>query len=426
MSQSTTTAGPNFRPAVAANSSSLRSRAGELLALGFGLAGPRLITLITLPVAYALMGATAVGRLALIEAATIYIPVVGGMAFATYAQRFVATREPGRLVEVWQSSITVVLALSTLSAVITVVWQPPDTGLWLCGIFAAALQGMLPTWILRGARNFRDYPRASIAQVAVASTTILIGLVVHWLPAYFLGNITGYLAVLWICKRNGIVFRPRCDSAIIRRASIFMPSQAAIQVYVSVDVIIVRLFLGLAAAGLYATMYRVQYVVMAIYAVIQQFLLPRLRGLAGRMELNVNRMLWAGAFAFQALGVLAIVCLHNITSGPFSRHWYVPAILLSQGAIATIGVIPVMVALTTKSRRYALVMVTGAAVNILVNCALIPWAGLAGAALATCVSEMTVITLAALATNRMTLARLAVTAGILLLPIGIFTSTVIS
>lgn len=398
------------------------SRVIEVLALGVGLAGPRLISLITLPVAYGLLGAAAVGKLAVIEAVIIYIPVIGGMAFATYAQRFVVTREPDRLIEVWQSSLVVVVGLSALSALAVAVIQPPDTPLWFAGIFAAAMQGSLPTWIFRGARNFRDYRRASLLQVAASSTTIILGLIAGWLPIYFLGNITGYLVVLYIARRNQIRVIPRLNVDILRKASLFIPSQAAIQIYVSVDVIIVRLFLGLAEAGRYATLYRAQYFFMALYALFQQFMLPRLSTYQGQREKVTNYMLWASALTFQFTLLLILVLAHSIMPSPFLHYWYVTAILLGQFSIATVGVLPVLYNLTGNPRRYAAITAAGATVNIAANCALIPIAGLAGAAFSTCLSELAVTMLAAVSTSRLTVPRLLVMGASLAAPFTIFLS----
>lgn len=396
----------------------------EIMALVFGLAGPRLISLITLPVAYALMGAAVVGRLAVIEATIVYIPVVGGMAFATYAQRFVTRHEHDKLVEVWQSSITVVAGLSFLSVIAVTIIQPPDTPLWYAGIFAAMLQGTLPTWIFRGSRNFRDYRRASLIQVMLSGTTIILGLAAGWLPAYFLGNITGYLAVLYIALRNHIELRPRINKEILRKASLFIPSQAAIQIYVSIDVIIVRLFLGLADAGRYATLYRLQYALMALYAVIQQFMLPRLTNYTGARERSANYILWLGALGFQWPLILILITAHSVMPAPFTDYWYVTAILLGQVSIATVGVLPVLLNLTGNPKRYAVITVTGALANVAANCILIPLAGLAGAAFATCISELVVVTLAAASVRRLTISRLTFLGASLTAPLVILVSQI--
>lgn len=408
--------------------SSLQSRwlprMGEIISLGFGLAGPRLISLITLPIAYALLGPSVVGQLAVIEATIVFIPVLGGMAFATYAQRFVTQHEHSKLVEVWESSLTVTLGLAAASTLAVTTINPTNIGLWYSGIFAAALQGTLPTWILRGSQNFRDYRRASLIQVAVSVATIILGLLAGWLPVYFLGNVTGYLAVLYIARNNDINFRPRRSLTVIRGAAMFVPSQAAIQVYVSIDVIIVRLFLGLEDAGRYATLYRLQYVFMALYAVVQQFLLPRLRLYSRRdeQEQKANHVLWFGALAFQWSLLTILVLTHNFLPSPYGPFWYVTAILLGQVSVATTGVLPVLITLTRNPRRYAAITVMGAGANIAANYALIPVAGLAGAAFATCTSELVVATLAALSTGRLSAVRSLLFGASLAAPLALFLS----
>lgn len=410
------------RRMIQGNKANWLPRMVEVLALGLGLAGPRLITLITLPVAYALMGATVVGRLAVIEATIFYIPVLGGMAFATYAQRYVTRAQPDRLAEVWQSSITVTAGLSIFAAVVVAVLRPPDTSLWFCAILAAALQGTLPTWIFRGFRNFRDYRRASLLQVAFSATTIVLGLAAGWLPAYFLGNITGYLVVMYIARQNHLAVRPRLNTAILRRAAMFIPSQAAIQIYISVDVLLVRYFLGLADAGRYATLYRVQYLFMAFYGLIQQFMIPRLRMYTDLRERTANHVLWIGALGFQWIILLVLLVAHGIMPEPFRSYWYVTAILLGQFSVATVCVLPVLLNLTGNPKRYAAITMTGAAANIAANCVLIQLAGLAGAAFATCFSEFVVGSLAAISVSRLTMSRALLLGASLAAPLAILLS----
>jgi O-antigen/teichoic acid export membrane protein len=375
---------------------------GELIALGMGLAGPRFVTLISLPLAYAHLGSDDAGRLAVIEAATIYIPVLGGLAFATYAQRFVAAADADRLIGAWNTSISVTGGLGLLAFGAVAVLQPDASGLWLSGVLAAVLMGTSPAWLFRGLRRYRVYQAITFIQVGTTLVVSVGGILLELPAAYFLGAVAGCGTALAIGAAFGIVPRPNLEREVLREAFFFVPSQAAIQLYISADLLLVRLFMGLDSAAVYGTIYRAQYAFTALYALLQQYLIPRLHTyrLPGR-ERSVNGTLWIAALGLQWTTLAALLVTHTLLPEPFRESWYLVVILLGQISIAIAGLLPVLFALIGRPSRYALITAVGAAVNIGLNYILIPTAGLPGAALATCVSELFVVTMAAHLTNRL-------------------------
>lgn len=331
-------------------------------------------------------GSSLAGNIATIEAITVYIQVIGGYSFAAYAQRFVITDERSAIAIVWRWSATASLVLGATSFIGLYVLRPGNLFLWDCAILTAVLQSCAPSWVMRGNDRMGAYAEISLVAFGLSAIFVLGGIYLHHVYMYFLGYLPGFAYGLGRYAKLGFSLKPAWNWRMIPEVTAFMSAQVSIQIYTSVDVILVAAFLGWPSAGVYALLYKANYLLMAAYAILQQNALLSRRALS-----SYSFLLGLAAFA---LIWLLLSRLHSALPSPFRTDWVVVAILGGQFAIAVAGLGWVLTALTGPPMIYAALTIGGAMANVVGNVVLIPIFGLRGSALATGLSEALVVLLA--------------------------------
>lgn len=224
--------------------------------------------------------------------------------------------------------------------------------------------------------------------------------------AFTMGSIALTAVLNQIAVRDEIG-RPRVclDLSRLRRRAVdavpFGVSVVAIQIYFSIDSIMLGVLSGAEAVGQYTVAYKIPLALYGVLGLWSASLYPQ----AARLVMDAPEQLRDQVDAFTTLGIgLALplaagaavlgTALIPVLFGTDFAAGGTPFVLLSCAlalAIVAVGFSAVLAA-GGDERRYALGVSLGAALNIAINVVAIPLYGTTGAAAATVASELLVVT----------------------------------
>jgi O-antigen/teichoic acid export membrane protein len=281
----------------------------------------------------------------------------------------------------------------------------PIAGCWVLVTAAIAFD-----WALRGMQRM-----AAIAVSQVVSQVVFGVLVVTLLVGGFEGaqrfawftvvnsGIAAAITMYWAWRRGGVP-RVTLDRARLwRRLKASLPigiSFAMIQVYYSIDSVLLGYLKDTEAVGQYAVAYRVPLGVFAFAAIWVAVVYPH----ASAMFVKDPERLRRQVQTFASYSVA--IALPLGVGATFAGAGLMPELFGSQYGPATTPFILLMwaIAVTMVSvnfgnvllgagdeKRYAVGVTVGAVVNVALNLVLIPPAGTAGSAIATIASELAVV-----------------------------------
>lgn len=347
------------------------------------------------------------------------LPLMGGMAMVGTRELATVVASRGRTVAEVQAALVLngVVAYAMLFALAPVLTGDAlsRTLIRLTGL-ALVINALSLDWAMQGLQRLRPLSLyrflGQVAYLGVLLAVLTPG--AAGTERYALCNLLGYsvtaaLTVRYVWRRVGARVRARAVSgrAVLvrirdRASRSFAPaiSLVMIQVYYSLDVVLLAYLRGDRAAGEYTTASRLPLAVTAFASLWVTAFYPHAAALFHADRERLRRQV--GQFASLSL-LVAVPCVpfglimgHEIMAALFGRA-YAPAglafaILLSSAATALVNANVGQILLASGDDRAFLLSVTiGACVNVGLNVVLIPRLGIDGAALATLAAELCVM-----------------------------------
>jgi O-antigen/teichoic acid export membrane protein len=264
-------------------------------------------------------------------------------------------------------------------------------------------------WIFLGAERMGAVAAAEVAQQALiaAAAFTLVREPQHLLRMPFLFLAGRVVAVLWLmvsARRRWGSLVPSLDRALLRDlvpAALPFAGAAAVAVVLTYfDLVLVGVWLGTAAAGLYGAAYRVLWLPTMLVTSYLVALRPTVARRAAAGPARPLRLLGGAAPIVAGLGLVAAAA--GILLAPaIVELLYGPPF---RAAVAPLRLLLVSFAFLVVSRHYRLVLVSSgrqatdlrimaaaAALNVALNLWLVPRAGLVGAAGANVASEAAIL-----------------------------------
>ncbi len=186
----------------------------------------------------------------------------------------------------------------------------------------------------------------------------------------------------------------------VRRSATTGYSLAMIQIYYSIDSVMLGYLKDPAVVGIYGVAYRVPLAFMALCQVWASAIVPHAAALfktdPTRLRQDLGRAVGASIVLAVGAVAVALVCASTLMQAAFGLRYAMAAapfaVLMAAGAVVLVGTNIAPVVTAGGSRRpFAIATTAGAAVNVAVNFLLIPQIGATGAAAATVAAELVVI-----------------------------------
>ena len=376
----------------------------------------QIIGFVALAIAARRLGADNLGPFAWSVGVALYFTLPTDFGITVLGIRDIA-RDPSRAREVMGEVMALQVVLGLVVFALMIVLAPliaPDAKseallpIAACTVLVKAAIGF--DWSLRALQRMRP-----IAVLKIASQVVYGVLVVVLITDGFPGakrfawlNVlnAGLFAALTLWWAWKIAGRPRfvLDRAKLwRRLRKSLPigiSFAMIQIYYSLDSVLLGYLKDTAAVGQYAVAYRLPLGLFAFAAIWVAVVYPHAAAMSVKDPEKLRRQV--GTFSSYSIAIALPLGLGATFGGDglmpklFGHEFEAattPFILLTWAvAVSIVSVNFGNVLLGTgDDKRYAIGVSVGAVVNIVLNIALIPWLGLAGSAIATIATELAVV-----------------------------------
>ena len=319
-------------------------------------------------------------------------------------------------------ALRLMLAVPALVCLAVFVWLTPmpaaTKGVVLLYGLSLLANALELGWVFLGAERMGVVAVADLLQqvlIAAAAFT-LVREPEHLLRMPFLFLAGRVAAVVWLlvsARRSWGALRPSIDRGLLRdlvpAALPFAGSAAVAVVLTYFDLVLVGLWLGTAAAGLYGAAYRVLWLPTLLLTTYLTSLRPSVARRATGEPGPPWRILGGSALLVVGLGLAGAAA--GIALAPaIVEFLYGP---LFRGAVVPLRVLLLSFALMVISRHYRLVLVASgrqatdlrilaaaAALNVGLNVCLVPRAGRVGAAIANVASEAAILVAVVWVTRR--------------------------
>jgi O-antigen/teichoic acid export membrane protein len=358
------------------------------------------------------------GRWQIAVAASTYLVILSGLGMPQYgtwlaARAPAAVRRVAAAVMSWRIIAAIAVALVSVATVLLLPISRDHAALLVTVVVAALIRSLWPDWLLQGIRRFNPlviatiaYPAACLALVValVHGTDDLLKLPVSQI---LVGVVLGVAVWVWLLSTN----RSRSDASLPNARGIFRESlplaiaALLIQVVTNVDYILIGILRSEAETAVYAAAAVIALFVHSVGIGFHGAVFPAVTAAAERGE--DLRALVGGVAGFAMLfaipAAIGLSALAPEVTGAIYGTAYVrsaePLRLLAFYIPVGIYATFFMNLLVARGDRtaYALTFAFGAAINVLLNLALIPALGVMGAALT---SLVTVTLIAAVGIRR--------------------------
>ena len=260
---------------------------------------------------------------------------------------------------------------------------------------------------LRGTEQLTYFAIGNIIHViATASFNILFLIVFKMgLPGYFTAYILGYIVGTVYAVFKGKIlnvlrkfeFDISLEKAMVRYSIVLVPTSLMWWIMNSSDRIMVTAMVGIAANGIYAVSYKVPTIVSTMSTVFNQaWSYSAIKESKSKDSEEFNNRMFNSFFQFQILvtsGLLLIIrpFIKVYVSAAYYESWkYTPYLLVGYFFMSLGTFLSTSYTVHKDSRGFLISGMAGAIINVALNSVLIPVIGVAGAALATCVSYFSV------------------------------------
>jgi len=385
-------------------------------ALGSGEAMGRGISFLALLFLARVLGVEAFGVLELAVAIVIYGNRVADLGFDLgLGVREIAAADDERRVRLLATALllrgTLAVAIVGILVAIGLLWLPSPEG-QVIALYAVSLVavGVGTRWLYLGLQRSRLVAATRVfGELVVLAIVLAVVRGPSDLPRVPLARIAGDVVaaiILFVGALRLVRLRAGFDRAMARdlcRRGYPLVASAIFGLMVfNADLIFLRVLEGRAAVGYYAAAYTVIAFLSNLGAAYSLSLLPALTRLAGTPSARAE--LYRTAHAHVMTVGLAIAVGGTLLAGPivslvfgeqYARSALPLAILLWSVPLALTRDLPIMGLLSNRRER-PIAILTGqaAGLNVMLNLALIPIWGLAGAAVATVITELLRLALA--------------------------------
>ena len=260
---------------------------------------------------------------------------------------------------------------------------------------------------LRGTEQLTYFAIGNIIHViATAFFNILFLIILKiGLPGYFTAYILGYIAgtvyAIFRGKILNVLHRFEFDSSLaksmVRYSIVLVPTSLMWWIMNSSDRIMVTAMVGIAANGIYAVSYKVPTIVSTMSTVFNQaWSYSAIKESKSQDSEEFNNQMFDSFFQFQILvtsGLLLIIrsFIKVYVSAAYYESWkYTPYLLIGYFFMSLGTFLSTSYTVHKDSRGFLISGMAGAIINVALNGVLIPVIGVAGAALATCLSYFSV------------------------------------
>jgi O-antigen/teichoic acid export membrane protein len=232
--------------------------------------------------------------------------------------------------------------------------------------------------------------------VSVSVTITLIFGVGLGLISVFYGQLVGYTvgAVFSYCfarESYGLIFNRVSLKKMLAFSIPLVPSSIGVFLAVYIDRIAIKELMTIADVGLYGIAYRISSLVGLIIAGVQSSLTPLIynqyeeAGTPAEIARIFRYFLWGAFLFFLGLSLFARELLLIFTTPQFYGAYIIVPILVPAVLLAGMYVFAPGLAIAKRTKSIAVISISAAFLNTVLNFTLIPYLGIRGAAIATLV-----------------------------------------
>lgn len=260
---------------------------------------------------------------------------------------------------------------------------------------------------LRGTERLTSFAFSNIIHVLSTAILNILLLVIFkgGLKGYFTAYILGYIIGSLYAIYSGKILKVLCNfkwevslsKAMVKYSIVLVPTSLMWWIMNSSDRIMVTAMIGTAANGIYAVAYKVPTIVSTMSTVFNQaWSYSAIREDKSNDREEFNNQMFDSFIKFQLLitaGLLMIIkpFISIYVSSSYFESWkYTPYLLVGYLFMSLGTFLSTSYTVNKDSKGFLVSGMTGAGVNIILNFILIPVMGVSGAALATCISYITV------------------------------------
>lgn len=270
---------------------------------------------------------------------------------------------------------------------------------------------------LRGSEKIVQYAVCNIIQVFSSSVLNIFFLVFcnMGIKGYFWGYIIGYLLgdfyAIFAGKLKYVIkqynYDPLLAKKMIRYSIVLVPTSFMWWITNSSDRIMVSSMVGVEANGIYAVAYKIPTIVSVLATVFNQaWSYSAIKEDKSDDREKFNNVMYDRIVAFQLIltsGLLLIICPFSAIylSKEYTLSWkYTPYLLFGNFFMSVGTFLSTSYTVNKDSKGFLVSGATGAVINIILNAIFIPIIEVYGAALATCVSYISVFIYRAIDTRK--------------------------
>jgi len=356
------------------------------------------------------------GRLAFVQAIMVYLLLAVDLGLSTFGTREIA-RQPEHLHEIAGQILTMRLLMAGLVAVplaIGIIFWPMAPAMrWLywgslLGLFTQALN---PEFIFQGLERMSGVAAWRVLVhffYLLLIFLLVLGLEELWIVTLLrtiAEAVTLFVLVLWVKQRYGFQFYlkwlPDSWKKFLRESLVMAASVVVIKIYYTFDTFMLGLMDRPEAVGWYQASYKVVLLFIGLAGMVQMAFGPAFARSSKSESLDSTVKLFATAqYIIAIMATSFLVCLNQeliqiLFGAGYSESIKCLAILAYSMFFVFIGTIFMAPLLFVgKHKEYLLIVSSGAIVNVVLNLVLIPKFSIDGAAIATTISNISMMLLA--------------------------------
>ncbi len=360
------------------------------------------------------LGAELFGEISFAQAALVYLMLLSDPGLKILGTRRIAqtnSTEPFEVSGVWTMRLILAGAVFLIWSAFLLLFQPASPRSWLLWGYGLAILPIAVSteWIHTGFERLRPVAVSRVLRNVLH--LLLVFLLIRspsdwaWAPALFvIAYLAASLYLYAVARKDAIIprlqLRRKTSAAVFRSALPLGISAVMIQIYYSLDSLILGILRTPQELGYYSAAYKIILFLLAIADTFGTVLLPTLSRITSERDpQRLGRTLPEIVNLLLLIGVpmtLGVMLLAQDTLAFLFGTCYLPGAdamkILAVTIFAVFGNLPFGVLLLAlhREKKYTLSVTGGAAVNLVLNLILIPLFGIVGAAAATLASELIV------------------------------------
>lgn len=357
------------------------------------------------------LGPDGFGTLQFALAVMVYPTILVDLGLTTLGLREIAKGAPSQVVIGRILGARLVLAVGVVimmvAGILSLPLDPETRAVFSILTLGVAGSAMNARWVLQGERRFE---RSAFLDVVSTAAQLLASVALVGGTGDVLWAAMALTLATWVTTVVSIVavgqndrFRPRIGRelrAVLLRGLPLGAAAVAITLYYSVDTVLLGFFRGAAEVAFYAAAYRILLPALALAGAVGTVAIPHFTFLGGQdaaladqAAANLSRRMILAGLPIAAVGTIAAETIIIFVYGPEFGPAAVPFGILVWSVVTVYAnaAFAFLILAREGDRRYLLATAAGAAVNVSLNLVVIPLMGMAGAAVTTILSEITVL-----------------------------------